>query len=120
MDAFVLGHYKLLTLSDMAKELACGPGKIDEVCKRLGVKPVSVREQNENYILSVHKHKTAAQMAKAMGIKHEKYVEEICRALRVAPKPAEAPPVKRDTFNSPGAILGAWQYEGVPHYINPR
>lgn len=113
IDAFVLQHYKLLTAADMSKECGCDSNTITSVCSRLKIKPISVKQQNEDYIMLMHKRKTLEQLAKCMDIGVD-HAEKLCRDLGVTAKPE----VKRDTFYSPGAILGAWQHPEVSHYHN--
>lgn len=113
---FIFANHKHLTMSDMAEELGIEPFNVRTSCKRMGIKPISVTERNENFLKEFHRRKTVAELSKAMGIQ-ESQVRVQAERLGLPLMTHRIQPT-----TSGGRIIAAYLKEGneAGHYIHPQ
>ncbi len=84
IDPFLLAHYMHLTMGDMADELGMPDHTIRDRCKKLGIKPISVKEQVRQYLLQHGSRKTLKQLVRVLNL-GEHHIKDLCNEYSVVP-----------------------------------
>lgn len=125
LDKFIKETHTYLTLLDIVQEQSdFNENFIRNRCIALDIKPITILERNNKFLLDFHKFKTVKQLAKLLDIGEER-VRQLCRILNITPlKKSET--IQEEEIElekqSAGKILSNYKISNKHHYdeLNPN
>lgn len=129
LEAFIRQNAPYLTLSHMVEETGLSVNVIRAKCIALGISPIKGKDQTKQFVLTHHKYKTPAQIAKSLGC-GEANLRNIYKELNIpfgkkernsTPKISEKKPDPKNIrpftiSTSVREILGNFQLDPSVHY----
>lgn len=142
IEAFLKKNHLAMTAEDLASELIITVSAVAFRCRRLGIKPITVRQKNINFVLANHKEMSATQIGNLLGLNRKSMLQYYANPLGLQFKPEEPgevekrplkkieivrPPIIRNEEperkpnpNSPRAILASFRLNEAHHYHYPE
>lgn len=108
LHQYIKDHWKKQTVEDIAKATKCTVAKVSEVCERLGIDPISIKDQRTAFILEHMDNQSNYWMARQLNCSTATIYDikrKILETRAVTIPPKEKEPFKidfkmRDLFES--------------------